>query len=97
MQVNSDGKVIPCCIDFKGLNDLGNLEREDLSEIWNGTKMRDLRVKHLRERGMSLALQGLHYERIRRHRYVRRLRRRNSQTNLVNPWVRCLRQQQNLV
>ena len=48
MQVNSDGKVIPCCIDFKGLNDLGNLEREDLSEIWNGTKMRDLRVKHLR-------------------------------------------------
>jgi radical SAM protein with 4Fe4S-binding SPASM domain len=48
MQVNSDGKVIPCCIDFKGINNLGNLEREGLKEIWNGETMRDLRVKHLR-------------------------------------------------
>lgn len=47
MQINSDGSVLPCCIDWKGLNKIGNLNTSTLKEIWNGVILRDLRVRHL--------------------------------------------------
>tara|TARA_B100000959_G_scaffold282635_1_gene349510 strand:+ start:172 stop:1164 length:993 start_codon:yes stop_codon:yes gene_type:complete len=47
MQINSDGRVIPCCIDWKGLNIIGDVKKKTLKEIWNGEKLKNLRNKHL--------------------------------------------------
>lgn len=47
VQINSDGRVIPCCIDWKGINIIGNLNKESIHEIWHGDKLRELRIKHL--------------------------------------------------
>lgn len=47
MQINADGRVIPCCIDWKGLNIIGDINNESIHEIWHGNKLRALRIKHL--------------------------------------------------
>lgn len=47
MQVNSDGRVIPCCIDWKGINIIGDIGNEKLKDIWNGKPLKDLRTNHL--------------------------------------------------
>lgn len=47
MQINSDGRVIPCCIDWKGINIIGDVNNESLNDIWNGEKLKNLRNKHL--------------------------------------------------
>ncbi|MEW9093560.1 MAG: SPASM domain-containing protein [Clostridiaceae bacterium] len=31
-----DGTVIPCCLDFQGYNNLGNLSVESFIDIYNG-------------------------------------------------------------
>ena len=43
MSIAWDGDVVPCCFDYDKKIVLGNIENETLSEIWNGTKMHDLR------------------------------------------------------
>ena len=48
LQINSDGRVIPCCIDWKGLNIVGDVKSESLNEIWNGKKLKNLRNRHLK-------------------------------------------------
>ena len=47
MLVNANGDVVPCCVDFKRVNMIGNVEKETLMEIWNGKLMRDLQLRHL--------------------------------------------------
>lgn len=47
VQVNSDGRVIPCCIDWKGINIVGNINDSRLEEIWHGKPLHNLRMRHL--------------------------------------------------
>ena len=47
MQINSDGRVIPCCIDWKGINIIGDIEKSTVKEIWEGGTLKELRMKHL--------------------------------------------------
>ena len=48
MQINSDGSVIPCSIDWEAKNKIGYLKNSSLVEIWNGYKMQQLRQRHLK-------------------------------------------------
>jgi len=47
MQVNADGRVQPCCVDWKALNIIGDVNAEDLSTIWTNRPMRRLQKLHL--------------------------------------------------
>lgn len=47
LQINADGRVLPCCVDWKSMNVLGNLKENSLKEIWLGNSLRDLQRKHL--------------------------------------------------
>jgi radical SAM protein with 4Fe4S-binding SPASM domain len=47
MQINSNGSVIPCSIDWESLNIIGDINQTKLIEIWNGDFMREIRLKHL--------------------------------------------------
>jgi len=40
-----DGKVVPCCVDFKGTLEVGDITKEKLSDIWNNEKMITLRSR----------------------------------------------------
>lgn len=46
MQVLWNGLVVPCCYDFDGKIDLGDLKKESVSEIWNGEKYNMFRQLH---------------------------------------------------
>lgn len=37
-----DGSVVPCCLDFQGYNNLGNLSEESFISIYNGEKRKKL-------------------------------------------------------
>lgn len=43
VKVDTDGEVYPCCMGGEGHLRLGNLEKQDFEEIWNGPEARDLR------------------------------------------------------
>ncbi len=47
LQINADGRVLPCCVDWKSMNIVGNLKENSLQEIWSGKTIRDLQLKHL--------------------------------------------------
>jgi len=47
LQVNADGSVFPCCIDWKGINLLGHIKDNTLLEIWNSDELYSLRMLHL--------------------------------------------------
>ena len=47
IQINHDGKILPCCIDWKVINVIGDIKTNSLLSIWNGKAMNDLRLKHL--------------------------------------------------
>jgi len=47
MQVNSNGSVIPCSIDWEQKNIIGDITHNHLLEIWNSKEMKDIRIKHL--------------------------------------------------
>ncbi|MEK7665090.1 MAG: radical SAM/SPASM domain-containing protein [Patescibacteria group bacterium] len=47
VQVQADGDVVPCCVDWKRINILGNINKNSLSEIWKGEKLKELQIKHL--------------------------------------------------
>lgn len=47
VQVQADGEVVPCCVDWKRVNVLGNICREPLRNIWNGPRLRKLQMEHL--------------------------------------------------
>jgi len=43
-----DGRVVPCCVDYEGAFILGDIRKDPLTKIFNGTPMRRLRKKHLK-------------------------------------------------
>jgi radical SAM protein with 4Fe4S-binding SPASM domain len=47
LQVNHDGKIMPCCIDWKVENVMGDANEENIIDVWNGKKIIDLQIKHL--------------------------------------------------
>lgn len=47
MQVQADGEVVPCCVDWRRVNVIGNINTESLMDIWNGEKLKRLREEHL--------------------------------------------------
>ena len=48
LQLQSDGRVIPCCIDYSSMNSLGNISDMSLGDIWKGESLKKLRIAHLR-------------------------------------------------
>ncbi|HID0762295.1 TPA: radical SAM/SPASM domain-containing protein [Clostridium botulinum] len=46
-----DGTVVPCCLDFQGYNNLGNLSEESFIDIYNGEKRKEL-LKELEDRSL---------------------------------------------
>lgn len=51
MMINANGEVVPCCVDFKRINLIGNVNNESLSAIWNGKIENEIRIKHLSGKG----------------------------------------------
>jgi radical SAM protein with 4Fe4S-binding SPASM domain len=47
IQVQADGEVVPCCVDWKRVNVIGDLNKNSLFEIWNGERLRKLQIEHL--------------------------------------------------
>lgn len=47
LQVQSDGEVVPCCVDWLRVNIIGDIRDNTLSEIWRGEKLRKLQTQHL--------------------------------------------------
>jgi len=48
MQVNSDGRVLPCCIDWAGVNIIGDIKNEEMKDVWDGKVLKKLRNVHLK-------------------------------------------------
>jgi len=48
LAVNFDGTVSICCVDWSHGTVVGDLKESSLSDIWNGVKLREFRLKHLR-------------------------------------------------
>lgn len=47
LQIQADGEVVPCCVDWKRVNILGNINKDSIINIWNGIKLRELQIEHL--------------------------------------------------
>jgi len=47
LQIQADGEVLPCCVDWKRINLLGNINKGSLFKIWNGKTLRKLQIEHL--------------------------------------------------
>ena len=46
--IHSDGSVSPCCVDYQYKKEnLGNIKKQSLKNIWNGDKMRKIRRSEL--------------------------------------------------
>lgn len=50
MAVRSNGDVSPCCVDFVGGTNLGNMEESPLKEIWNSDKWYEFQKMQLENR-----------------------------------------------
>jgi MoaA/NifB/PqqE/SkfB family radical SAM enzyme len=49
--VESDGKVVICCMDWPGKTHIGNIMKESLDNIWHGEKLYNFRVMQLKTCG----------------------------------------------
>lgn len=50
LAIRSDGAVSPCCVDWVGGTNLGNITEENIKDIWNGEKMYQFRKMQLENR-----------------------------------------------
>lgn len=50
-QIHFDGSVVTCDSDWNERYSFGNVTKESLTEIWNGKKYNEFRVKHLKKEG----------------------------------------------
>lgn len=50
LAIRSDGAVSPCCVDWVGGTNLGNIVEENIKDIWNGEKMYQFRKMQLENR-----------------------------------------------
>lgn len=49
MAINSDGSVSSCFSDWQHLNIIGNINDESVYDIWNGERLKNLRIAHLKK------------------------------------------------
>lgn len=47
LQISADGDVVPCCVDWKRVNLLGNVNSTSVVDMWNGSELRKLQNIHL--------------------------------------------------
>lgn len=50
LAIRSNGDVSPCCIDWSGGTNIGNILEEDLQDIWNGERLYEFRKMQLENR-----------------------------------------------
>jgi radical SAM protein with 4Fe4S-binding SPASM domain len=50
LAIRSNGDVSPCCIDWIGGTNIGNISQENLEDIWDGDKMYEFRKMQLENR-----------------------------------------------
>lgn len=50
LTVLADGRVVPCCADYEGVNVVGDVSTQKLTDIWGGEKIRNLRKDHIKNR-----------------------------------------------
>lgn len=50
LAVRSNGDVSPCCIDWNGGTNIGNVNKESLKEIWSGDSLYEFRKMQLENR-----------------------------------------------
>lgn len=50
LAIRSDGAVSPCCVDWVGGTNLGNILNENIQDIWNGERMYQFRKMQLENR-----------------------------------------------
>lgn len=50
MAVRSDGAVSPCCVDFIGGTNLGNVEEQSLKKLWNSERWLEFQKMQLQDR-----------------------------------------------
>lgn len=48
MIVNYDGTVVLCCTDWERKEIIGDVKTESLFNIWNGEKLRNIQIEHLK-------------------------------------------------
>ena len=53
MSVTWDGKAVPCCRDHNAVKVLGDLTKDSLEDIWNGSRMQALRREFLQAKVSS--------------------------------------------
>ena len=54
LAVNFDGQVSVCCVDWSYLTIVGDVNKENLRDIWNGKALRDFRLTQLEGRREEL-------------------------------------------
>jgi len=47
MQIQAEGEVVPCCVDWKRINVIGNIDTSTALDIWNSNELRNLQNQHL--------------------------------------------------
>ena len=55
LQVNADGRVTPCCADWKLKLVVGDANSASLEDIWNGEALKSLRIKQLQKLRFTFA------------------------------------------
>jgi radical SAM protein with 4Fe4S-binding SPASM domain len=48
LSINFDGSVSICCVDWSHGTVVGNLKSESIEEVWNGKKLNEFRILHLK-------------------------------------------------
>lgn len=56
--VRWNGDIVPCCMDFTGINKLGNITDMTLEEAWNSQKMQNFRKAHKESKQKPIPLCG---------------------------------------
>jgi len=54
LQVQADGEVVSCCVDWKRKNLIGDISSNSLLEIWQGESLKKLQRKHLNGKKQSI-------------------------------------------
>lgn len=50
MQIQANGDVVPCCVDWERANRLGNIKETHIKSIWKSQTLKQLRLFHLEGR-----------------------------------------------
>jgi len=55
MMVNANVDVVPCCLDFKRVNNLVNVSLQSIADIWKSHKLEEIRKTHLKGKGGTIS------------------------------------------